>query len=610
MNQTVLDQPRAGLLVPAYALRRSHDLGIGDTAAVVEAIDFAADHGFSVLQLLPIHETFGDHSPYNPISSRALSPALLTLSPNEVPGLTHAMLEQAAPESWLVQLRGGKNVRQQAVHALKTQILLDAYLQFSEIASPESRADFDDFSAAQASWLDAYTLFRLLVREYEGNTEWADWRPEHRSKEGAEGWLLQHPARESLEMLRAGFAFIQWIGWRQWRGVRAHAEQRGVKVMGEMSFGVGVNSADVWANPSLFDTQWSLGTRPLSHFDTTQDARHWGQNWGLPAYRWENHRSSGFAWLRGRIAWESEFFHACRLDHLRGYFRAYMFPWPGGARHVEYSVLTEEQVAEKTGGLLPRFVPGPDEVPAAAGMNELQGRELIGQIIEAAGEMDLVAEIMGEMPDYMQRTLEDLQLANLSFPQLLRTPDGAVIPPSKFREMSLVTYANHDNAPLASLYLQARTEPDSRTAADVAALLDFAGWTGDWPETLDDELLGDLQRSLMETSGRLAVLMVSDLLGVPLRFNLPGSYGHGTWSDRLEMPLAELARHPVYGPRIARVSGWVHDSGRNGVGGDSSDDAHGNEGDKDGSVKPSRDAKVPWLAKKKALEKVPVGPPL
>ncbi|MEK7954354.1 4-alpha-glucanotransferase [Luteolibacter soli] len=565
MNETVLDRRRAGLLVPVYALRRSHDLGIGDTAAVMDAIDFAADQGFSVLQVLPIHETFGDHSPYNPISSRALSPALLTLSPVEVPGLTEVMLEQAAPESWLVQLRRG-NVRQQAVHALKTQILLDAYFQFSEAGSPESREEFARFRAAQKDWLDAYSLFRLLVREYEGNTEWAEWRPEHRTYESAAGWLLQHPAREGLEALRSGFAFIQWIGWRQWKAVRQHAQARGVRVMGEMSFGVGLNSADVWANPALFDTAWSVGTRPLAHFDTTHDAKQWGQNWGLPAYRWENHRSSEFAWLRGRIAWESEFFHACRLDHLRGYFRAYMFPWPGGARHVEFSALTAEQAAETTGGLLPRFVPGPDEEPSAAGMNELQGRELIGQIIEAAGAMDLVAEIMGEMPEYMSRTLEDLKLANLSFPQLLRSADGAIISPGEFRELSLVTYANHDNAPLASLYKQAQAEPESRVAGDVRALLEFAGLEAVLPDSLDDKLLGVLQEALLGTRARLAVLMVSDMLGVPLRFNLPGSYGRGTWSDRMELPLGDLVRHPVYGPRITSVRELIKKTGR-GMGG-------------------------------------------
>lgn len=567
MNKSILDKRRAGLLVPVYALRHANDFGIGDTLAVRDAIDFAAGHGFSVLQILPIHETFGDHSPYNPISSRAHSPALLALNPEEVPGLTQAILEQAAPQSWLAQLREG-NVRQEAVYPLKTQILLTAYYQFSVSGAADLQEEFNAFRQSQASWLDAYTLFRVLVREYEGNTHWADWRPEHRSYEAASKWVLQYPGRDDFEMLRSGFAYIQWVSSRQWKAVRAHAEERGVRIMGEMSFGVGVNSADVWANPSLFDTDWSLGTRPLAHFDTTKDAERWGQNWGLPPYRWENHRSTSFAWLRGRIEWEREFFHGCRIDHLRGYFRSYMFPWAGGVRHVEFAGLTEEEVLEKTGGLLPRFIPGPDDDPASGALNELQGREIIGHLIDAAGEMDLVAEIMGEMPDYMRRALDDLKLANLGFPQLLRTADGKIAAPEDFRELSLVTYANHDNAPLASLYLhllqEADTDPSGKAAMDLTALADFAGVDPPLPPALDDNLLSRLQSALLATHGRLAVLMCSDLLGIPLRFNLPGSYGRGTWSDRLELPLHDFENHPIFGPRIAEAARLVEESGRMG----------------------------------------------
>ena len=565
MNSSIFDRRRAGLLAPVYALRHKNDFGVGDTLAVKEAIDFVAGIGMSVLQILPIHETFGDHSPYNPISSRAHSPAYLSLTPQEVPGLTRALLEQAAPQSWLTQLRSS-NVRQEAVYPLKTQVLLTAAYHFLSLQPGEAHAEFASFREAQASWLDAYTLFRLLVREYEGNTQWDDWRPEHRSYEGARAWLLQHPAREELELLRTGFAYIQWISWRQWKEVRAHAESKGVRLLGEMSFGVGVNSADVWANPSLFDLEWSLGTRPLAHFDTNKDSERWGQNWGLPPYRWENHRSTSFEWLRGRIAWEKEFFHGCRIDHLRGYFRSYMFPWAGGAKHVEFSRLNEEEAALLTGGKLPRFVPGPDTDPTAARINELQGREIIGHLIDAAGDMDLVAEIMGEMPGYMRAALEDLQLANLTFPQLERTSDGSVRPSDQFRELSLVTYANHDNAPLASLFIhlqrKALEEPDGKAAGELRALAKFAGMNGDPIEKLDDVFLLGLQRALFNTSGKLAVLMCSDLLGVPLRFNLPGSYGRGTWSDRLEQPLEDLVRHPIYGPRIEAVRALVDKSGR------------------------------------------------
>src|SRR4051812_40639328 len=176
----------AGLLVPVFALRHVHDFGIGDTIGVREAIDFCAAHSFAMLQLLPIHETVGDHSPYNPISSRALSPALLALTEDAVPGLVASERDQAAPESWLLQLRAGP-VKQNSVQPLKLQILLAAHRSFRKTHSAESELgrEFAAFQAEQG-WLPAYTLYRVLVREYEGNPNWSEWRPEHHGVKGAE----------------------------------------------------------------------------------------------------------------------------------------------------------------------------------------------------------------------------------------------------------------------------------------------------------------------------------------------------------------------------------------------------------------------------------------
>lgn len=563
MNTTIFNQRRAGLLTPVYAMRHANDLGIGDTIAVKETIDFCAANGFQILQLLPILETIGDHSPYSPIDSHALSPALLAITPETVPGLTAEIIAQYAPASWLGELRRG-NVSYDAVHPLKMQLLHAAAHEFLAAERSELHEEYEAFKTAQARWLDAYTLYRLLIREYEGSTQWHHWRPEHRSYQTASTWLHQHPHAESLHRHREGYAFVQWVGWRQWKDVRAYATDKEIKLIGELTFGVSASSCDVWAEPTLFDLDWSMGTRPLAHFDTNKDSERWGQNWGLPAYRWENHRSTSFQWLRGRVIWSKEFFHGSRLDHLRGYFRAYMFPWPGGVKHVEFSNLNETEAALATGGLLPRFVPGADDVTAS--MNELQGREIISQLIDAAGDFDLVAEIMGDLPDYMTRTLEDLQLANLAFPQLERTPDGGIIAPDQFRELSLIAYANHDNAPLASLYLnllgKSKEDPASPQARDLAAILAFAGSSGRQPEELDAELLEQLQAALFNTSSRLAVLMCSDLLGIPLRFNLPGSYGKGTWSDRLEHSFSDYQRHPIYGPRIAKAAELIKASER------------------------------------------------
>lgn len=570
MPESFAARKHAGLLVPVFALRHPHDFGIGDTLAMHHAIDFCAAHCFDVLQTLPIHEMIGDFSPYNPITSRGLAPGLLWLSPEEVPGLTEEMLEQFAPHAWREQLRAGK-IRHNAVHALKLQILLAAAHAFRDDPQFDGslRDDFAAFQKAQSSWLPEYTLFRLLVREYEGNANWFDWRPEHQSYEKAETWLNAHPDREYLMRLREALAYVQWVGFRQWKAVRRHADEKGVLLMGEMSFGVSRSSVDVWAHPELFDLDWSMGTPPIVYFDTNKDSERWGQNWGLPPYRWENHRSNDFQWMRGRVQAEREFFHICRLDHLRGYFRAYMFPWRGGAEHAEFATLTREEVLQRTGGRWPRFVPGPDDDPIAIQRNELQARELMGVMRSAAGDMFLFAEIMGILPEYMARILDELQIANLTFPQLERNPDRSLRPMSSYRPLSLASYANHDHAPLAALYAHLRSEvrrDSSGTAPiDFRNLLSFAGWQKEPPEALDDELLLALQRALFRTPCLLAVLMSSDLLGIPQRFNLPGSYGLETWNQRLEMPLADYAKHAVYGPRISAVMTAILEADRTGT---------------------------------------------
>src|SRR6266511_6369625 len=76
------DKRIAGILVPLFALRGEQDLGIGDTAALREFIDWAAGIGFKLVQLLPINETGADNSPYNAISSIAIEPTTLHLAPS------------------------------------------------------------------------------------------------------------------------------------------------------------------------------------------------------------------------------------------------------------------------------------------------------------------------------------------------------------------------------------------------------------------------------------------------------------------------------------------------------------------------------------------------
>src|SRR5438552_12862220 len=97
----------AGVLVPLFALRGEDDLGIGDTGALREFIDWAAEIGFRLVQLLPINETGADNSPYNAISALAIEPTTLEVAPNSPEDLTRKEFTSVMADVHLGRLRRG-----------------------------------------------------------------------------------------------------------------------------------------------------------------------------------------------------------------------------------------------------------------------------------------------------------------------------------------------------------------------------------------------------------------------------------------------------------------------------------------------------------------------
>ena len=121
----------AGLLTPLFALRGQNDWGIGDVGALREMVDWAAAHQFKVLQLLPINETGNDNSPYNAISSVALEPTTIEITPEALPDLSeeeHRRDPRAGLD--LKALRSGP-VAYPKVKALKWKLLGKAFENFS-----------------------------------------------------------------------------------------------------------------------------------------------------------------------------------------------------------------------------------------------------------------------------------------------------------------------------------------------------------------------------------------------------------------------------------------------------------------------------------------------
>src|SRR5215212_8089283 len=129
----------AGVLAPLFALRTNNDLGVGDLEALRQFIDWAAQIGFRLVQLLPTNEMGGDHSPYNAISAVAIEPTTLHLAPGSPEDLTQEDFDDVVSEFDLEKLRKGA-VKYARVRRLKMALLEKACGRF--VAAAERAAEF------------------------------------------------------------------------------------------------------------------------------------------------------------------------------------------------------------------------------------------------------------------------------------------------------------------------------------------------------------------------------------------------------------------------------------------------------------------------------------
>ncbi|HEX8371850.1 MAG TPA: 4-alpha-glucanotransferase, partial [Chthoniobacterales bacterium] len=154
----------AGVLAPVFALRSATDLGVGDVACLRDLVDWAAETGFRIVQILPINETGGDNSPYNAISSVALDITTLEISPKTIPDLTAASYRAVLKQFDLVGLRRGA-VNYTEVKKLKHALLNKAFARFvthEEKVQSARAGEFANFCESQHTWLGDYAFFRVL----------------------------------------------------------------------------------------------------------------------------------------------------------------------------------------------------------------------------------------------------------------------------------------------------------------------------------------------------------------------------------------------------------------------------------------------------------------
>ena len=562
------EKPIAGILAPLFALRSEHDLGIGDTESLRQFVDFAYEIGFRLVQLLPINETGNDNSPYNAISSVAIDPTTIASTPIDIPDLSaedyHAVLfdvEISALQSGPVNYRLVKPLKRRLIEKA-----FDAFLVNSWKRNTARARLFRQWLKSQAGWIDGYALFRTLMDENGGTEMWDTWPKEQQTSVTARVWMSgQKPAvRKRLEQKIRFFQYIQWIAFTQWGKLKAYCETKGVALMGDVPIGVSYYSSDVFCNPEVFDLRWSGGAPPEKVFKSDPFTEKWGQNWGVPLYRWDVLCDTNFAWWRQRVRSVREIFHLFRIDHVLGFYRMFAFPWRPSL-NSQFLPLSPDEARARTCGELPHFIPRDDSTWENCEANRREGEEYLKALLEEVGQYRLIGEDLGVVPDYVRPSLTSLGVAGFKIPQWERYPNWHLKAGHDYQRLSVTTYATHDHPPLAAMWEEmcaAAEAGDGHQRWELEQLAGFAGMHVAGPKPFTAEIHEGLLNGLFQSNAWIAIAMITDLFGNKKRFNVPGAVADSNWSERLNRTVAQWRKDPARVAKMERITEMLKRSGR------------------------------------------------
>jgi 4-alpha-glucanotransferase len=259
MNNT-LDSRRAGVLLHVTSLPSGR---LDDDA--LRWLDFMAEAGLTVWQVLPMVIPDGHGSPYQSESAFAMDPRLLPIRP-----------------------------------------------------APIDESDYEAFCAQQAHWLDDFALFRVLKQRHD-NFPWTDWPTELRDRDPDALALAHYKTSDAVRKIKRQ----QFMLAREWQRIRQHASERGIALFGDVPIFVAHDSAETWAQPEnfLLDDQGQptfVTGVPPDYFSAT------GQRWGNPHYRWDRMEADGFRWWHARMRHQFELYDIVRIDHFRGLVAVWM----------------------------------------------------------------------------------------------------------------------------------------------------------------------------------------------------------------------------------------------------------------------------------------------
>ena len=414
--------------------------GIGDLGqGAYDFIEFLRNGAQSYWQVLPLGPTsFGD-SPYQSLSTFAGNRLLISPDLLAEEGLLTEDDLAGVPEFNAASVDYGP------VLEYKNILFKKAHENFIGTGNAKIKKAFDNFCESNAFWLEDYSLFKAIKNHFieerrmlyepdeylefaEKNGElmtesamkecyygasWNTWPPELETRDlsALAEW------RERLANDISVIKFLQYEFFRQWKLLKAVANEAGIEIIGDIPIFVAMDSSDVWASPHLFCMD-KTGRRPLSVAGVPPDYfSETGQLWGNPLYEWKAHKKEKYAWWISRISSCLSLYDRMRIDHFRG-FESY---W-----EVPFGSLTAEKGKWRRG----------------------PGKDLFDEIKKELGELPIIAEDLGVITEEVNELRDSLGFPGMIVLQFAFGDPGRrnLFLPHNFTTTNRVLYTGtHDN---------------------------------------------------------------------------------------------------------------------------------------------------------------------
>ncbi len=428
-----------------------------------EFVDFLSDGGFSYWQVLPFGLVDECNSPYKSYSTFGGNPYFVDLKLLNKEGLITSdelnSAKQKTPYSCEFDRLSEDRVK----------LLITASKRADNKLCEEINKFIDE-----NRHLKDFCKF-MALKNANNDKEWTEWTASEYSKEIEFGWR-----------------FIQYEFFAQWAEVKAYANSKGIKIIGDIPIYVSFDSSDVYFNKQLFlmddnNRLTDVAGVPPDYF--AED----GQLWGNPLYNWQAMAKEDYKWWKDRISASLQLFDGVRIDH----FRAFESFW---------AVPGNEKTA-KNG----KWVKGP-------------GMELINAIKSVAGEKLIIAEDLGDITKEVYELVEESGFPGMRVFQFGFLGGETPHKPHNYINNCVAYSGTHDNNTLLG-YLWETPENIKKDIMNYCSC-DFQKW---------NELgCGAIIKAIMQSNAGITIFPVQDLLGYgnDTRLNVPGR-ADGNWLYRI-----------------------------------------------------------------------------